>query len=62
MTTLRQKIENLEPERKAKVSQRADELIAEEVSLRASSATDASPDAPDSQPEQGDESAVRKLA
>ncbi len=56
MATLRQKIESLEPERKARVSQRAKELIAEEVSRRAS------PDATDSQPEQDNESADRKLA
>lgn len=56
MATLRQKIEGLAPERKARVSQRAEELIAEEASRRASDET------ADSEPEQDNESADRKLA
>lgn len=63
MATLRQKIESLTPERRAIVSQRAEELIAEEISLRMSSNhTGASPDASAVQPKQDEESATRKSA
>ena len=63
MATLRQKIESLTPERRAIVSQRAEELIAEEVALRMSSDyTGASLDVSALQSKQDEESATRKSA